>query len=49
MLPGSHEIRVQLRSATSADSASVKATFSARQPRRLGARLVKGKLTLRWK
>ena len=49
LLPGSHEIRVQLRSATSADSASVKATFSARQPRRLGARLVKGKLTLRWK
>jgi len=47
--PGSHEVRVQLRSGTATDSASVRATFSARQSRRLGARLVKGKLSLRWK
>jgi predicted Ser/Thr protein kinase len=49
VIPGSHEVRVQLRVGTSVDSAGVTAAFAARQSRRLGARLVKGKLSLRWK
>ncbi len=49
LTPGTHEIRVQLRTAAQSDSAHVKATFASGQTRRLGVRLANGDLRLHWR